>query len=506
MRSLGALFVMQVGERRPGRTHPGTQLTQTAVTVSRRTIAVDLDGTLVRSDLLVESIFLLLRYQPMLFFVSLTWLFRGKAYFKRRIANIAAPAAETLPYNQPLIDWLRAQKKAGAFLVLATASEVRLANDVAAHLGLFDEVLGTDGANLASSNKRMALIDRYGDKGFEYIGNSRADLKVWPAARLVHVVNPEFNVLGAARRIGRMGELFDDRGSYAKVLRKALRIHQWAKNLLVFIPLCAAHKLMQLPLLIDSLMAFVCFGACASSVYLLNDLLDLQDDRQHRTKRFRPLAAGTFPVFQAMLWMPALLVFAFGAALIWLPAGFSLVLLGYYVLTLAYSLWLKRVVMLDVVTLALLYTVRVVAGAAAIAVPLTFWILAFCMFIFLSLAFVKRYTELYEAKERGRAGAAPGRGYVVQDFELLASLGGSAGYLSVLVLALYINDGASVALYSHPQWMWVACPLLLFWLSRVWLLAHRGQMNDDPIVFALRDRVSRWVGVLFALVFVLAAF
>jgi 4-hydroxybenzoate polyprenyltransferase/phosphoserine phosphatase len=480
-------------------------LTKPDVSNAGRTIAVDLDGTLVRSDLLVESVFLLLRYQPFLFFRALAWLLRGKAYFKRRVADIATPAASTLPYNQPLVEWLRMQKARGAFLVLATASEVRLAKGVADHLGFFDHVLGTEGANLASSNKRSALVERYGEQGFEYVGNSTADLKVWPAASLTHVVNPEFNVLNRARRIGRMGELFDDRARYFRVLRKALRLHQWAKNLLVLIPLCAAHKLTQLPLLFDGMLAFLCFGACASSVYLLNDLLDLQDDRQHHTKRHRPLAAGTFPIFQAMVWMPALLVIAFGTALIWLPVRFALVLLVYYVLTLAYSLWLKRVVMLDVVTLALLYTVRVVAGAAAIAVPLTFWILAFCMFIFLSLAFVKRYTELYEAKERGRAGAAPGRGYVVQDFELLASLGGSAGYLSVLVLALYINDGASMALYTHPKWMWAACPLLLFWLSRVWLLAHRGQMHDDPIVFALRDRVSRCVGILFALVFILAA-
>lgn len=459
-----------------------------------------------RSDLLVESVFLLLRYRPLLFLRMLGWLFRGKAYFKRRVADIATPLASTLPYNLLLLEWLRVQKAEGARLVLATASETRLAKDVADHLGIFDDVLGTEQANLASTNKRSALVQRYGERGFEYVGNSNADLKVWPAASLTHVVNPEFNVLDRARRIGRMGELFDDRASYLRVLRKALRLHQWAKNLLVFIPLCAAHKLTQLPLVLDGMLAFLCFGACASSVYLLNDLLDLQDDRQHRTKRHRPLAAGTFPIFQAMVWMPALLVVAFSAALIWLPWRFALVLLAYYALTLAYSLWLKRVVMLDVVTLALLYTVRVVAGAAAIAVPLTFWILAFCMFIFLSLAFVKRYTELYEAKERGHTGAAPGRGYVAQDFELLASLGGAAGYLSVLVLALYINDGASVLLYAHPKWMWMACPLLLFWLSRVWLLAHRGQMNDDPIVFALRDRVSQWIGLLFALVFVLAAF
>lgn len=473
-------------------------------TAGRRIIAVDLDGTLVRSDLLVESVFLLLRQHPWMFIRALSWLLKGKAYFKRKVADVVAPEASTLPYNRPLIGWLLTQKAQGAHLVLATASEARLAREVAAHLGFFDEVLGTEADNLASHHKRAALVARFGEQGFEYVGNSSADLKVWPSAGVVHVVSPELNVLARARGIGRTGEVFDDRPGYPKVMRKALRLHQWAKNGLIFVPILAVHKVLQLPLLADSVLAFLCFGACASSVYLLNDLLDLQDDRTHRTKRFRPLAAGTFPILHAMVLMPLLLVLAFGAALLWLPGRFALVLFGYYVLTLAYSLWLKRVVMLDVVVLAMLYTVRVVAGAAAIASPMTFWILAFCMFIFLSLAFVKRYTELHEAKEKGRVDA-PGRGYQVQDLELLASLGGASGYMSVLVLALYVNDITASALYRHPHWMWAACPLLLFWLSHVWLLAHRGQMHDDPIVFALRDRVSRWIGVFFACSFVMAA-
>lgn len=487
---------MSLGDARSGR-----------ATVGRRVIAVDLDGTLIRSDLLIESVFLMLRYQPLLFLKAVFWLLKGKAYFKRRVADVATPVIATLPYNKPLMAWLESQKALGdVHLVLATASDARLARQVADHLGIFDEVLGTEAKNLASAHKRDALVSRYGEQRFEYVGNSTADLDVWRSASAAHVVNPEFNVLARARRLGRLGEVFDDRVGYLRVLRKALRLHQWAKNLLVFVPLLATHKLSHWQLLGDGVLAFLCFGACASSVYLLNDLLDLKDDRRHRTKCNRPLAAGTFPVFHAMLWMPALLVFAFGAALLWLPARFALVLGVYYFLTLAYSLWIKRVVMLDVVTLAMLYTVRVVAGAAAIVAPLTFWILAFCIFMFLSLAFVKRYTELYEAREQGRGDAAPGRGYEVQDFELLASLGGSSGYLSVLVLALYINDVASQHLYGHPKVLWVACPLLLFWLSRVWLIAHRGRMNDDPIVFALRDRVSRWIGIAFAATFVAAAF
>lgn len=466
---------------------------------------MDLDGSLVQSDMLIESLFMFIRMHPLRIFQLFVWVLRGKAYFKRRIADSVAPDASTLPYNQPLLRWLESQRAGGAALVLATASDRRIARDVAEHLQIFDEVLGTEDRNLASRNKRDVLVARYGRLGFEYVGNSRADLAVWEAASLAHVANPDRGVLAAATKFGRMGQLFDERAGQLGVLRRALRMHQWAKNLLVFVPLLAAHRLMELPVLLNGLLAFLCFGACASSVYLLNDMFDLADDRKHRTKCHRPLASGALSVFHAMLWIPALLVVAFTVALLWLPPMFSAVLFGYYVLTLAYSMWLKRVVMLDVVILAMLYTVRVIAGAAAISHAPTFWILAFCIFIFLSLAFVKRYTELYDAKDRGGSAKAPGRGYLPSDFELLASLGGSAGYLSVLVLALYVNDAAAQILYRHPHWMWMACPLLLFWLSRVWLIAHRGQMHDDPIVFALRDRVSRWVGVAFVMVFILAA-
>nr|WP_315429379.1 UbiA family prenyltransferase [uncultured Albidiferax sp.] len=473
---------------------------------TNRIIAVDLDGTLIRTDMLIESIFLLLRTLPHKFFESILWLIKGKAYFKNKVADNVTPSAATLPYNVNLLFWLNEQKASGASLILATASDSRLAHAISDHLQIFDKFIGTKDTNLAAENKRDVLVEHYGRNGFEYVGNSKADISVWEVASVVHVVNPERGVLAKAVAMGRIGKIFDDRPGYFSVLRKALRLHQWAKNLLVFVPLLAAHKITDFNLLMNALLAFMCFGACASSVYLLNDMLDLQDDRQHRTKRNRPLAAGTFPVFHAILWIPGLLVSSFGAALLWLPVQFSVVLLAYYALTLAYSLSLKRIVMFDVVALAMLYTVRVVAGAAATALATTFWILAFCMFIFLSLAFVKRYTELYDAREKGHQKKAPGRGYVASDFELLASLGGSAGYLSVLVLALYINDTLAQALYKHPQWLWAACPLLLFWLSRVWIIAHRGEMHDDPIVFALRDHTSRWVGICFFGIFALASF
>lgn len=471
-----------------------------------RNIVVDLDGTLVNSDMLVENLFLFLRLHPLRFFSLLLWLFKGKAFFKRSLADAIVPDAHALPYNKPLLSWLQQQHEAGHRLVLATASDLRIARRVANHVGLFDEVIGTESMNLSSGNKRNVLVERFGERGYEYVGNSSADFVVWQSASIIHVANPERGVLHKARNLGELGMVFDERPNYWRTLLKALRVHQWTKNMLLFIPLLASHRVLELSLLWNGFIAFIAFSACASSVYLLNDLLDLPDDRQHPTKRHRPLAAGTLPILHALFLIPILLLISLVLSLWLLPLSFAGVLASYYTLTLAYSLWLKRMVMVDVVMLSMLYTIRVIAGTAAMTLIITFWIFAFCMFIFLSLAFVKRYTELRDARQNGKQDKSAGRGYYPADFELLASLGGASGYISVLVLALYINEAASATLYHSPEWLWAACPLLLFWLSRTWLLAHRGQMHDDPIVFALRDSVSRWTGLIFLGVFALATF
>lgn len=473
---------------------------------SAQQIVVDLDGTLVNTDMLVENVFAYLRLHPMRVLSLFFGLLQGKAYFKKQLAEAVVPDVTGLPYNTALIAWLKLEKEKGVRLTLATASHHLIAQKIATHVGIFDEVMGTDGVNLASGNKSMALIQRYGHQGYEYVGNSRADMSVWKTASVAHVTNPDRGVLTAVRKLNNVGQVFDDRLPYIRTLLKSLRIHQWVKNILIFIPLLASHRIFELSLILNGMIAFIAFGLCASSVYLLNDLFDLPDDRQHPTKRHRPLAAGSFPIVHALIFMVLLVIAAFTIALFLLPTSFFIVLSVYYLLTLGYSLGLKRVVMLDVVTLAMLYTIRVIAGAAAMGLVVTFWILAFCMFIFLSLAFVKRYTELNDARINGKTGQTSSRGYMSSDFELLASLGGSSGYISALVLALYINDVNASALYQSPKWLWAACPLLLFWLSRIWLLAHRGQMHDDPIVFALRDKVSRWVGLGFVAAFVLATY
>lgn len=286
---------------------------------------------------------------------------------------------------------------------------------------------------------------------------------------------------------------------------KALRLHQWLKNLLLFVPLFIVHEPLTLTVLGKALLAWLLFGLCASSAYLLNDLLDIEHDRQHPRKKLRPFAVGSISSRTALVIIPLLLLTAFIGSWLLLPDAFVGALAVYYLLTLAYSLKLKQVMILDLVALASLYTLRIIAGAYAFALPLTFWILAFSLFLFMSLALVKRYTELRDARSQGLTHKAPGRGYYPDDLEMLAALGAAAGYSSVLVLALYVQGNCVLHVYHHPHVVWLACPLLLFWISRVWLLAHRGKMHDDPLVFACKDWVSVVVGLLFVACFWVAA-
>jgi 4-hydroxybenzoate polyprenyltransferase/phosphoserine phosphatase len=469
-------------------------------------LVVDLDGTLVRSDLLIESGLLFLRRQPARALMPLAWLLQGKAHLKQHLAASASIDVETLPYDRDVLAFIGEERAKGRPIVLATASHRIYADRVAAYLKLFDKVVATEGAvNLSARAKRDGLVGLYGEKGFDYVGNSLDDLPVWAAARRAYLANPESGVESRARALGNVERVVSEvRASSAEWIR-ALRLHQWAKNLLLFVPLLASHKVGQAGLLLDGLAAFVLFGLCASSVYLLNDMLDLQDDRHHARKRLRAFASGALPVKSGLLAVLLLLGAAFAGAYLLLPAGFSKALVVYFAITVLYSVLLKGVMALDVVVLAMLYTARIVAGTLVFQVAATFWMLAFSMFIFLSLAFVKRYSELHAAKKSGLLGKSRGRGYFPGDLEMISSLGGGAGYMSVLILALYIQDQSTLMLYRHPKLIWLACPLLLFWISRVWLLTHRGHMHDDPVVFALKDRVSVAVGVLFGATFWLAA-
>lgn len=463
---------------------------------------VDLDGTLLRSDLLVESALAFLQASlhraPAIPF----WLSKGKARLKHELASETSIDVTTLPYDPAVIELVRRERVAGRKVLLATASHRSFAERIAGHLGLFDEVIATDiNRNLSAHRKRDALVERFGDKGFDYAGNAHDDIVVWQSARRAYVVNPERGVERRARDLGNVEAVIRSNSPTLRDWAKALRVHQWLKNLLVLAPLIAAHRISDLALLSQSLLAFLLFGLCASSVYVLNDLLDLSDDRRHPTKRNRPFSSGRLSVKDGLLVFPVLLLAAFAGALWLLPLKFVLVLVVYYLLTLAYSLWLKRRTAVDVIALAALYTLRIIAGAAAASVALSFWMLAFSMFMFLSLALVKRYAELHRLIKTGDGGRAGGRGYDAGDADMVASLGASSGYMAVLVLALYLNDPKASALYRHPEVIWLACPLLLLWVTRIWMITHRGNMHDDPVVFAIEDRTSLLVVALFGVVF-----
>ena len=464
---------------------------------STRPLCIDLDGTLLRSDLLLESTLALLARRPWLLLALPFWLLGGKARLKRAIAARVAIDPAQLPYDERVLALLREEPR--RHRVLCTASDDTLARPVAAHLGCFDDVIASDGQrNLSGRGKAEALVARFGERGFDYAGNARVDLAVWDRAHGALVVNAGH---GLARAAGQRCELLGHlpaTGGGPKAWLRALRLHQWLKNLLVFIPLLASHRFLETEAVLLSVAGFLAFGLCASGVYLLNDLLDLPSDRQHPGKRLRPFAAGTLPLLPGMVLAPLLAVAGLALAW-WAEPRFAAVLAAYYLLTLGYSLRFKRVAMLDVMLLAMLYTLRIIGGTAVIGAALSFWLLAFSMFIFLSLALLKRYVELSAMLAEGKMSAA-GRGYGVDDLPLLQSLGGSAGYLAVLVLALYINSPDSVALYARPQVLWLLCPLVLYWVSRTWVVAHRGGMDDDPVVFAVTDRVSQVVGLLCAVI------
>lgn len=449
-------------------------------------LCVDCDGTLIKTDLLHEGLLLMVKQAPLSLLKLPLWLLRGKAFAKQRVAECVRFEWASLPYSPRVLEIIAEARVQQRTVVLATASPRAWADGIAAHVGAFARVVATEGdCNLSGAAKAASLSGSYGLRGFDYIGNGRSDLPVWAASRNAFVVSSSASLLRAARSATTVSEVVPVKRAGLLGYVKMIRVHQWLKNLLVGVPMASAHLLGSSESVVKAVIAFFAFSLCASAVYLMNDLLDLDADRQHIRKCNRPLASGSIPVQHAALMAPVLLVAAIVLSLA-LPPAFLLVLTGYFAMTLAYSLRLKRQVIVDVLLLAALYTTRIVAGAVATAVRPSFWLLAFSMFIFLSLAIVKRYSEMRITLLQSRQNAA-GRGYAVTDLSVLLSLGVSAGMAAVLVLALYINDPETRRLYPDTVWLWLVPPLILYWVSRVWMKTHRGEIDDDPIVFAVRD-------------------
>lgn len=449
-------------------------------------LVVDLDGTLCRTDTLHETLLGLAATRPAGFMAHLGRLREGRAAFKTHLVASYMLAGDALPLNEVVLDLVRRARAEGRRTALVTATHQLQADAVAETTGLFDDVFGTDRqVNLKGEAKASFLTERYGAKGFDYVGDSRADLPVWAAARKAITI-------GASPALAREAEAANPEISHldppkgrAGAMLRSMRLYQWSKNALLFLPVLAAHDPSALG---AALLGFLAFCLTASAVYVVNDLIDLPADRAHPRKRLRPFAAGELSAVTGVAMAGGLLITAGVLGALTVNPHFLGVLTLYLVTTFAYSVWLKRKLLVDVLTLAGLYTIRILAGGIATGIVLSPWMLGFSMFIFLALAAIKRQAELTDQMLTGRKSS--GRAYEVDDLPIMRGIALSAAHAATLIMALYISSSDVQALYAHPELLWLVCPLLLYWLLRMVMMTHRGYMTDDPIVFAAKDRVS----------------
>lgn len=474
---------------------PAVDKTIGTVAETRPPLCVDLDGTLVKSDTLMDSLAVLGRRHPLRLLAVPIWAAGGRAHIKARVSSLVRLDASSLPYNRKLLAWLEREHAAGREIYLVTGADQIVAKDAAEHLGVFRGVIASDGrTNVTGGNKLARIKEQLPAGEFDYIGNAMPDLPVLRQARRAMVANPSPGLRSALRWNGvAVSDKFVDRPRRMATVIRALRVHQWAKNILVFLPVMLAHSLKGTALGATAI-AFGCFCLAASATYILNDLLDIEADRVHPSKRRRVFASGDLSVPAGVGIALVFLAAALAGAELLLPARFLTWLLVYLFATVAYSLALKRIAIVDVVVLAGLYALRVLAGAAASSTLISPWLAAFAIFLFFSLAIAKRFSELGNIRNRGSV-PANGRGYLLSDIEQLRSFGTASGFASIVIFALYINGSAVASLYRHPNRMWLIVPLLILWLCRIWLLASRGELNEDPVVFALTD----WMSLLIAL-------
>ncbi len=469
----------------------------------QRPLCVDLDGTLIRSDSLFEGIAAVMRRNIFDIARFPFWFSKGMAAFKSEVFQRADIDVSRLPYHEDLLEALRSEHKRGRPLVLASGTQQVFAEKVAAHLGIFSDVIASNASiNLIGSAKAGELARRYGERGFDYVGDSRFDLAVWQKAATAWVVSGDRSLAQAAERQAPLEKRFDSKKAGLKVYAKALRVHQWAKNLLIFLPTLLSDHIGNPMHWIYCIFAFISYSFISSSVYILNDLLDIEADRRHPDNRKRPFAAGTLSIARGLLLLPLLLFAGLGIGFA-LSTPYFLVILGYFAMTCLYSLRIKQMVMADVIMLALLYTWRVLAGGVVTSTHISEWFLTFALFFFLSLAALKRCSELILMEQNSQQKNSR-RAYLVSDLPLLVAVGVANGYLSVLVLALYINDPKVSSHMRFPAALWMLCPILLYWISRLWFKAYRGVMHTDPLVFALKDRSSYIIAIVVGVLWFLA--
>lgn len=474
-------------------------------TTKLKPLFVDLDGSLIATDVLWESVVLMLKKSPWRLPQMFVWVLRGKSIFKQKLAELVVPDVRVLPYRKRVVSFIEKEKMNGREVVLATATERTIAEKIAKHLGLFDAVLATDqNTNLSGRRKLEAIREYSGNLEAQYIGDTSVDLPIWQALGNAIVVNPPKSFLTRIRDQVSETKVIEDTRASVRAWLRATRLRQWIKNLLLFVPMLTSHQFFDLQLWITGLLSFIAFGFCASGIYVLNDLVDLESDRMHPRKKYRPFASGVLKISHGVLLIPILLAISAGISLWLLPPGFLLALAGYLFATTAYSLSLKRIPILDVLLLAFLYTYRVLAGGVCMAIEISTWLMAFSMFFFLSLAFLKRYSELRLVRQL-RIAQNKARGYIASDIDLVRTAGLTSGFMAVMVLSLYINSPEVKLIYESAQLLWIIGFLLLYWLARMWLLAGRGIVQDDPLVFATRDLQSHVIGLMILFVVIISA-
>jgi 4-hydroxybenzoate polyprenyltransferase len=462
-------------------------------------LCVDVDGTLIKSDTLLDAMLTLFRRSPVTALLSTLSLLKGKAVFKAEIARHITLDPVTLPYNRPLLNHLRAEHAAGREIYLATAANEKQARGIADHLGIITGVFASGESVNLRQGAKLDELQRQFPEGFDYVGNATPDIPVLAKARTGMLANPSPG-LAARLKLQRVEihKTFEDRAPWLKTLVRLTRVRQWPKNFLIFLPLILAHMVTDRHKLLATFVGFLSFSLIASTAYILNDMLDIEADRNHPKKRERPFAAGDISPQAGIVLM--LILVGLAGALAWtLPLQFAFWLSAYFVTTISYSIVLKKIALLDVVTLAGLYTVRLIVGGAASEVPLSPWLGGFSIFFFLSLAMVKRYAELDNLRRMGRAPANE-RGYFLEDLEQLRSFGTASAYASIVIFTLYINNSEITHLYTRAHRLWMLIPVLILWISRIWLLAHRGKLDEDPVVFALTDRLSPVFGLVALLI------
>jgi 4-hydroxybenzoate polyprenyltransferase/phosphoserine phosphatase len=470
-------------------------------------LIVDLDGSLIKTDLLYETFIKAFYAKPWVILFIPFWILAGKTRLKKELAGLADLDVQCLPWNEQLIAYLREQYVLGREIVLCTGSWHTLAEKVASQFDFFSGVYGTDEAtNLTGSAKASFLRDKYGDKQFAYVGNESKDLKVWAHAESAVVISDSKSLEQRAGSVCNLEKsLPTERKLSVKTILKQMRVHQWVKNALIFVPLVTSHQTTNIELLLMAALAFIAYSLCASATYILNDLADLESDRKHDKKRFRPLASGDISILQGGV-LSAILLLASLLVSLQLSTWFLWSLCAYIVVTLSYSFKLKRMQTLDITVLAGLYTLRIISGAIAISLLPSFWLLAFSMFVFLCLAIIKRLSEIIKNKEKyNDETKISGRGYYITDFQVLMSLATASGMLSILVFAMYINSPEVAALYVEPYALWLVCPLFAYWIIRVLIMASRGEIDEDPIVFAIKDKRSWITGAVILLIIVLSS-